>query len=356
MPLKRTEQTQDPTPTDAVLRRVKFSPWTKPFVASILTATLLAGCASENALANPESISSSINESGVEAFLTTGWDLQQEILSPFEDRIHADPTTTNLDDQGIAVYKHYQTGEELYHPIYIAQHAMALILDYQTTGDPASLDFAAKNAQHLIDNHTEFEGAWFFQYEFDWTYVDRTLVAPWWSGMAQGEALTVFSRLAQLQPENPQWRHAADQVFKSFAIRGTGNAHPWSTVIIDGELWFEEYAGSQPPLQVLNGQVFAIFGLWEYWVLSADPEAARLIDGGATTVLTIMPRIRNAGNVSYYCAQLDYCESPDWVNGTYHPIHIQQLDALSRITGDQRFTSWSELLVQDTHPDDIASS
>ena len=48
---------------------------------------------------------------------------------------------------------------------------MALIRDYQQTGNQVSLDLAAKNAQFLLDTRVERDGAWFFQYEFDWTYV-----------------------------------------------------------------------------------------------------------------------------------------------------------------------------------------
>lgn len=332
----------------------------RPVAAAVVALLMLSGCAAESESSptptpTVSAEANQINADGPDSFLTTGWQLHTDILSPFEDRIQTDPSTTNLDDRGVALYKHYQTGEELYHPIYIAQHAMALILQFQKTGDPAALESAAKNAQYLVDTHIDYEGAWFFQYEFDWTYLDRTLVAPWWSGMAQGESLTVFSLLAQLQPENTQWREAADLVFKSFSVRGSGNKQPWATVVVEGQLWFEEYAGSQPPLQVLNGQVFAIFGLWEYWRLTGDVQAARYIDGGATTVLQIMPRIRNKDGVSYYCAQLNYCATADWMNPTYHPIHIQQLNALGRITGDPRFTAWAELLLKDKDPGTITA-
>ncbi len=346
---------QDHIASNHGLRRARIG----AAILACFSIFLLAACAPEgttNPSRNAEQLTPTINSHGDEPFLTTGWALQPDALSPFADRIQTDPTTTNVDDNGIAEYQHYETGEKLYHPIYVAQHAMALIRDYQQTGNQVSLDLAAKNAQFLVDTRVERDGAWFFQYEFDWTYVDRTLISPWWSGMAQGESLTLFSLLSQLQPDNPQWREAAEKVFKSFAVRGSGNEHPWVTVVIDGELWFEEYAGSQPPLQVLNGQVFAIFGLWEYWLISGDPLAARYIDGGASTVLTIMPRIRNAGGVSRYCAQLDYCESDAWLNGTYHPIHIQQLRALNRITGDERFSAWADLLVSDQDPEALRAS
>lgn len=191
------------------------------------------------------------------------------------------------------------------------------------------------------------ETPWWYQYDWDWTYLDRTLTAPWWSGMAQGEALTVFSRLAQIQPDHEIWRVAADRTFDSFLQRGSGNTQPWSTVIDNGYLWFEEYAGNQPPLLVMNGHVFAIFGLFEYWLLTSDARAATYIDRGATAILSAMPVIRAEGAVSLYCSQRDYCRSAEWQNATYHPIHIQQLNALGRITGAPEFGEWAAILERD---------
>lgn len=328
-------------------------------IAGGLALLTIVGCASSVDAAAPDAWPQDAplaevavpTEPGAEPFLTSGWSLKTDILSPFEDRVHVDPRETNLDERGVAAYEHYQTGEIEYHPIYIAQAAMGALREYALTGDQMWLDSAVTNAQELVDTRVDYGGGWWFQYEFDWTYYDRTLVAPWWSGMAQGEALTVFSHLARLQPENPQWREAADRTFDSFLLRGSGNEAPWATVVIDGQLWFEEYAGNQPPLQVLNGQVFALFGLWEYWALTSDERAARYFDGGATTVLVNMPRIRNEGGVSYYCAQVDYCRTPGWLNESYHPIHIQQLNALGRITGDERFAEWAALLDTDWQPE-----
>jgi hypothetical protein len=242
--------------------------------------------------------------------------------------VHVDPDSTNVDSNGVAVYKHYQTGEVHDHPIYIAQHAMAAIRRYQQTGQEQWKSSAELNAQKLIDIRIEHEDSYWFQYDFDWTYYERTLSAPWWSAMAQGEVLSVFVHLARISPENSLWREAADQTFNSFFVRGSSNYSPWATVVIDGQLWFEEYAGNQPPLQVLNGQVFAIFGIWEYWELTGDLRAERLIDGGATTVLAIMPRIREEGGVSYYCAQLNYCRTPAWQNEAYHPISYSAVECV----------------------------
>ena len=66
---------------------------------------------------------------------------------------------------------------------------------------------------------------------------------------------------------------------------------PW-TLFVDrhGYLWFEEYAGDTKPLLVLNGHMFAIFGVWDYYQLTQSAKAKRLFDGGVT-LLTPSPRL-----------------------------------------------------------------
>lgn len=331
------------------MRTIKSSKLVSGIALASVVLLLLTGCVGSPAEPDiPVTVSPAPTESlNAEGFATTGWELQRDVLNPFYDRIQVDVSTAEIDDTGLAVFRDFTTHEVEPHPIVWAQYAMAALLEWERTGDQIWLDRAVRNAQELVDTHVESGGAWWFQYDWPWTYVDRTLSAPWWSGMAQGEALSVFSRLVAIQPDNPAWREAADRTFDSFLQRGSGNESPWSTVVDNGYLWFEEYAGDQPPLLVMNGHVFAIFGLYEYWLLTDDPRAAEYIDGGATAILAAMPVIRSEGEVSYYCAQAGYCRQAVWQNPTYHPIHIQQLHALGRITGDGAFDTWAERFESD---------
>ena len=250
-----------------------------------------------------------------------------------------------IDSTGRAVWRD-RKGVRHNHPVSFAQYAIYALIEYEATGDPVWLDRAVSNATALIEIHVERDGAWWYPYPFNWTYYERTLTAPWWSGMAQGHALSLFVRLGELQPDNPAWGDAADHTFRSFT-QAPSATEPWSTIVIGGSLWFEEYAGNQPPLQVLNGHVFAMFGVHDYWRVTGDPVAAELLTGSAATVLEMMPLIREPGGPSYYCAQVDYCRSPDWQNVNYHPIHVWQLESLAVIVGVPEFAEWSALLDED---------
>jgi hypothetical protein len=168
--------------------------------------------------------------------------------------------------------------------------------------------------------------------------------------MAQGQALSTFVRLAETQPEEARWEDAAERTWRSFR-QERSTTEPWSTFIQDGDLWFEEYAGDQPPLMVLNGQIFGLYGIYDYFMHTGDPEAELYFDGGATTVLTILPDIRVPGELSYYCVQPDFCQIPRWQAPGYHAIHIKQLEMLAQMTGDNVFTKWSDLLLADSAPE-----
>jgi len=54
------------------------------------------------------------------------------------------------------------------------------------------------------------------------------------------------------------------------------------------------------PDNVLNGFIFGLFGLYEYWMLTKDPEAKFYIDASLTTLQDKLPLFRNPGGISYY--------------------------------------------------------
>ena len=282
-------------------------------------------------------------------FATTGNALTPSDLLIYADRPPFDVTTAAVDSTGLAIWLHPTTQKQYDHPVQYAQYAIGAMLRYQLTGEQMWLDRAATNANRLEQIATDRDGAMWFPYTFDWTYYERTLHAPWWSGMAQGMALSVFSRLAQLQPDQPRWRVDADRVLESFTQTRV-DGQPWASLVIDDHLYFEEYAGDQPPLQVLNGHIFAMFGLYDYWYLTGDTRASILFDAGASTVLTMMPLIRQEDGPSYYCVQANYCRTPAWQNEGYHPIHIWQLRTLGTLTGNPEFAEWADTLAGDFTP------
>ncbi len=280
-------------------------------------------------------------------FETTGWSFRADAAIPYSDRypVNVLDPAYQLDSTGLRIYLRRDNNQRADHPVAYAQYGISALRMYQATGEQVWMDRAIRHAERLSQIRTERDGAWWFPYLFPWTYYQRTMTVPWWSGMAQGQALSLFVRLYE-ETADPRWMTAADKTWQSF-LQPRSAAEPWSTMVDGGSLFFEEYAGNQPPLLVLNGQIFAIFGVYDYWRLTGDPVAEEYADGAATTVLSIMPIVRKPGQVSYYCVQRPYCQSPLWQNSAYHGIHSWQLDTLARLTGDPEFGEWAELLRAD---------
>lgn len=285
-----------------------------------------------------------------QSWAETDISLDTEAAQPYSDRPPVDVRAADqvVDSTGLRVYRVKSTGLRADHPVVYAQYGISALIEYERTGSTVWLNRAIRQAERLIEMRTLRGDAWWYPYSFNWTYDNRTLHAPWWSAMAQGQALSLFSRLARVSPQ-ARWDAAVDGTWQSF-LQTRSASQQWSSVPINDHLYFEEYAGDQKPLQVLNGQIFAMFGVYDYWRLTSDPEAEKLLRGSSATVLDMMPRIRKAGDVSYYCVQATFCQRPLWQNQKYHVIHSWQLDTLQRITHVEAFGQWAATLRADWQP------
>jgi putative cell wall-binding protein len=281
----------------------------------------------------------------------SGLTLNADVEAPYLDRppVNVHDTSIKLDSSGLRLYTPPGSKKSADHPVAYAQYGISALIEYHRSGNAVWLDRAKRQAERLTQIKVERDGAWWYPYRFPWTYYQRSLTTPWWSGMAQGQALSLFTRLAEETGE-ATWDQAADRTWASFS-QPYSATKPWSSLAVDGNLYFEEFASNQPPLLVLNGHTFALFGLYDYWRHTGNAEVGRYFDGGATTVLDrMMPLVRVENGVSYYCVQSPYCQSPLWQNQKYHSIHSWQLDTLTRLTGNTRFTHWADVLRADWQP------
>lgn len=235
------------------------------------------------------------------------------------------------------------------HPVAQAQEALEAISDYHLTGKAEYLTRAGLDAQRLIDRHVLSDDAWYFPYPFDFALHGGSDVmrAPWFSGMAQGQALSAFSRLYQITGAQ-KWLDAATATFKSF-LNAPAEGLP-STVNIDpsGYLWLEEYPLWPPTSsdRTLNGHVFATFGLFDYQALTADPAAVNLWNGAlAHTNWYLSNGFRNPGYLSHYCLR-----HKGVLNDKYHDIHWHQMLLLHAASGDSAWSRYADALIADYPP------
>ncbi|GAA4703768.1 D-glucuronyl C5-epimerase family protein [Phytohabitans rumicis] len=283
----------------------------------------------------------------VTGFRTTGFTLRDvpAALLPY-----ANEKITPRVDPGV----HDATGVRMFvvngqlynHPVAQAQYGLINMNAYRLTKDRFYLDRAGLQAQRLIDTRVESAGAWWYPYDFDFAVHGDTahlLTAPWYSDMAQGQALSLYVMLFEATGASA-WKAAADATFLSLSL-DVDPAQPWgSWVDSSGNLWLEEYprlpaANSE---RVLNGHLFAAFGLFDYHRITAAPRAAELYDGALTTVLNTLPTgFRRPNWASLYSL---FHRIP---SRNYHQVHISELLAVQRQTWDLRFARFAETLRAD---------
>lgn len=282
-----------------------------------------------------------------------------EGMRPWRNRpvawANASPSTGTYHLNSEGEYLYYPNGGSagVDHPVGQAQFGLGCITSYRTETDPARkalfLTRAKAQAGRLIDRHRLGRDAWWFPYGFPFTHAVHTGVdygAPWYSGMAQGEALSLFVQLAGLDAvtaeERATYMEAADATFASLQVADDG--YPWAVNINRvGHIWIQEYPGSEPGSgdYTYNGMVFAMFGLWDYYTATGNTAAADLYDGCATTISRYFPLLRNTRWHSYYC-QTHRIPAP-----TYHQHHIDLFRQLHWQTGSPDFADHVDRLIDD---------
>lgn len=261
---------------------------------------------------------------------------------PYARSVAAPLRTGTRDATGVPMFK---IGTKLHdHPVRQAQDGLMALESYRVNKDPRQLAQAKLDAQRLLDRKVLRTPAYFFPYPFSFPLHGNaadTIPAPWYSGMAQGLALSLFSRLSEVTKE-PIWRVAADATFNSLLmpVNRQNTALPFvSWVDSSGHLWIDEYA--QAPLtkadRTFNGHIFGVFGVWDYFVISQDPRATQVFAGA---LANLRYRVNRGWQSASWISR--YCLTHAVPDRKYHQIHIGQLRSLHAITGSSFWSVWSD--------------
>jgi heparosan-N-sulfate-glucuronate 5-epimerase len=239
------------------------------------------------------------------------------------------------DSDGIPMLDYHGTIGLQYNPISIAQWGLANYNRFCEAGDDVRRQRMLKAADWLAANlEQNSHGLWIWNHHFDWDYRD-TLKAPWYSGLAQGQGISLLLR-AHSGAGHERYLQAAQRAFLSLTrpIDGGG------VLMEDQEknLWIEEYL-VDPPTHILNGFVWALWGVFDYWLASADVVARNIFDRGVATLIQNLTRY-DTGYWSLYeqsGTRLKMLASP-----FYHRLHIVQLRVMAILTGQRIFADTAE--------------
>lgn len=222
-----------------------------------------------------------------------------------------------------------------YNPIAIAQYGLGNFNLWRSTGDASRRRKFFLIADWLL-SHLEpnAQGVAVWNHHFDWEYRD-TLKAPWYSALAQGQGISMLLR-AHKESGDARYLDGARQAFASFQ-RPIGQGGVTFTDE-SGDLWFEEYI-VHPPTHILNGFIWALWGVYDFFLATGDRPAQELFFRGVRTLLHNLERY-DLGFWSLYeqsGTRLRMVASP-----FYHRLHIVQLRIMHRLTGEEAFARVAE--------------
>ena len=222
-----------------------------------------------------------------------------------------------------------------YNPIAVAQWGLANYNQFCETREEIRAQKTLKAANWLCD-HLEQNphGLWVWNHHFDWDYRE-TLKAPWHSGLAQGQGVSLLLRAHAYTGDN-KYAQASERAFAALA-RPIGEGG----VLFEDEeknLWIEEYLVC-PPTHILNGFMWALWGVFDFWRARADSPAKQIFDRGVNTLVRNLRRY-DTGYWSLYeqsGTRLKMLASP-----FYHQLHIVQLQVMAQLTGKTEFAKVAE--------------
>jgi heparosan-N-sulfate-glucuronate 5-epimerase len=154
------------------------------------------------------------------------------------------------------------------------------------------------------------------------------LMPPWCSALAQAQAASVFVR-AHLTTGDDRYATLAAQAIAPIlpsSASGLLSATP------DGPV--PEESPSDPPSLILNGWIYALWGLWDVAVGLGDAPCRALFEESAACLRRTVDRY-DVGWWSRY--SLYPHRVADLAKPFYHRLHVDQLEVMHQLTGHPEF-------------------
>jgi heparosan-N-sulfate-glucuronate 5-epimerase len=213
------------------------------------------------------------------------------------------------------------------------QYGLGCLENHVRTGERSWLETAIAAGDHLVaaqqDGDGPTAGAWLHHDPLGHTY---DLQVPWVSAMPQGEAASLLVRLhrATGRPDFAAAARAAIAPLRWLTSEGGASA-PLGDARIP-----EEYP-TQPPSLVLNGAIYALWGLRDVATGLDDARAATDFEAGVEALARHLHHW-DTGRWSRYDLYPHAGGHPNVASPAYHRLHIDQLSVRELLAPDERFS------------------
>lgn len=222
-----------------------------------------------------------------------------------------------------------------YNPIAIAQFGLGRFNRWCASGSVADrAAWLAVSRWLAAELRPNAAGIPVWSHGFDWPY-RAGLAAPWHSGLAQGAGLSMLVRAAR-ETDDPVFVNAAHEAWRSFQTP----VHEGGVVFVDraGHTWIEEYI-VDPPSHILNGFIWAMWGVLDYARWSAFDDAQQL---WKDCVRTLEERLWDYDTDWWSLYELPGGSTRMLASRYYHSLHITQLRVLHAMTGSPVFQAFAD--------------
>lgn len=239
-----------------------------------------------------------------------------------------------FDENGIPLWK---TNDEPYfhHPIVICQYALGIFEHlYQKNFSDADLKVKfIKQADWLKNNYKEIDCGkiWFIYYDIPLYRIKK----PWYSALAQGEAVSVLTRAYLLTKDDSYLKLAEDAIKPFFVeVKDGGLINYFNSIPI-----FEEYPSRIRTVGVLNGFMFSLFGLYDLILIKKSNDAEELFKEGIDSLKKLLPYY----DTGYWARYFLYDYPKKYVASyTYISLMYEQLKVLYLLTDEKILLEYSQ--------------
>ena len=240
-----------------------------------------------------------------------------------------------FDENGVPLLDYQGKIGKQYNPIAISQYGLAHCNIFKKTGDQESFNVFLKQADWLMNNLEQNQwGLKVWMHHFDFEY-KQNLKAPWYSALAQGQGISLLCR-AYLETKNEKYLQTAKLTYLPFLKDIKHGGVKFTDE--EGDVWFEEYI-IDPPTHILNGFIWALWGVYDYYLLTKDLEVKNLFENCVKTLKKNLQKY-DIGFWSLYDLSEQFLKNS--ASPFYHKLHIIQLKILARMTNEGYFNQIAE--------------
>lgn len=204
-----------------------------------------------------------------------------------------------------------------------AQYALSAWDRYTLTGEPTYLDKAQRSADYWINHATHMGDYDVLEFTFDLSYHGYFVPAPWRNAMAQGQMLSLYARLYSTTGD-ARYLTAGERLLKAFGV--TLEQGGLRQILPQGRTWFPEVAKPGYRFQILNGFMFSLVGLYDWWWLTRSDDARLRFNQGFDSLVFYLPQYDTGSGSNYdilgHAASLE----------VYHVVHVGLLRYLHEAT------------------------